>query len=59
MDNPLLVLPYLVLWSVLMKALLVRAQLVPQACARCGLKTERRELGERVCTCGAESHQHS
>ena len=46
-----LVIPYFVLWATLMKALLVKANLVPASCARCGHKLERRELGEPVCSC--------
>jgi len=47
-----LLLPYLALWASLMRALLVRAQIAPQLCARCGLKLERSELGETICRCG-------
>ena len=36
----------------LMRAMLVRANLLPASCGRCGLQVERRELGERVCRCG-------
>ena len=46
-----LVLPYFVLWATLMRALLVKANIVPPTCARCGRKYERRELGEPVCSC--------
>jgi hypothetical protein len=46
-----LVLPYFVLWATLMKALLVKAKVVPPSCGRCGRKFERRELGEPVCDC--------
>jgi hypothetical protein len=46
-----LVVPYLVLWAVMMRALLVRAQIVPPLCARCGLKLERSQLGESICSC--------
>jgi len=46
-----LILPYFVLWATLMQALLVKANLVPASCARCGRKLERRELGEPVCSC--------
>ena len=48
-----LLLPYLVLWAVLMRALCVRAGIVPRSCSRCGLGFERRELGEPVCSCGS------
>ena len=46
-----MLLPYFVLWASLMRALLVRAKLVPPTCARCGLRYERKELGEPVCDC--------
>ena len=41
-----LLVPYMVLWAVLMRALLVRAKIAPPMCARCGLKLERSQLGE-------------
>ncbi|HEY7604750.1 MAG TPA: hypothetical protein VH760_10860 [Gaiellaceae bacterium] len=43
---------YLMFWLVLMRALLVRADVVAAICARCGLRYEREQLGERVCRCG-------
>jgi hypothetical protein len=43
--------PYSMLWIVLMRALLVRARVIPPTCARCGLTRERRHLGERLCGC--------
>lgn len=46
-----LVVPYLVLWAALMRALLVRAQIAPPLCGRCGLKLERSQLGESICRC--------
>ena len=46
-----LLVPYMVLWAVLMRALLVRAKIAPPMCARCGLKLERSQLGESVCRC--------
>jgi len=46
-----LILPYFVLWATLMRALLVKANIVPPSCDRCGRKFERRELGEPVCSC--------
>ena len=52
MNSPVFVLPYLALWTALMRALLVRAEVLPPTCARCGLRFERRELGEVVCSCG-------
>jgi hypothetical protein len=42
---------YLVFWATLMRALLVRAKVLPPSCAHCGLPFERRALGERVCRC--------
>lgn len=42
---------YIFLWATLMRALLVRARVLPPTCARCGLQFERRELGDRVCRC--------
>jgi hypothetical protein len=50
MSGPLLV-AYALLWASLMRALLVKAQLLPPTCARCGLRFERRALGEQVCSC--------
>jgi hypothetical protein len=41
---------YLFLWATLMRALLVKAQILPATCARCGLAFERRALGEAVCS---------
>jgi hypothetical protein len=43
--------PYVVLWAALMRALLVRARIAPAICARCGLKLERSQLGEQICHC--------
>jgi hypothetical protein len=45
------VIGYVLLWMTLMRALLVRAKLLPPTCARCGHRYERGRLGERVCTC--------
>jgi len=50
MSGQLLV-PYMVLWASLMRALLLRARIAPPLCARCGLKLERSELGETICRC--------
>jgi hypothetical protein len=46
--------PYLVLWAALMRALLVRAKIAPSLCGRCGLKLERSQLGETICSCHAQ-----
>ncbi|HYY63124.1 MAG TPA: hypothetical protein VE688_00815 [Gaiellaceae bacterium] len=51
MKDPALAIPYLVLWAAMMRALLVRAQILPATCNRCGLPYERRDLGESVCSC--------
>jgi hypothetical protein len=42
---------YFVLWAVLLRALVVRANLAPPSCGRCGRVYERRALGEPVCSC--------
>ena len=52
MNDPALAIPYLILWAAMMRALLVRAQILPATCNRCGRPYERRELGEAVCSCG-------
>jgi hypothetical protein len=44
-------LPYLVLWAVLLRALFVKANIAPRTCRRCGRIFERRALGEAVCSC--------
>ncbi len=49
--NAYLVVGYAVLWVVLLKALFVRARVIPAECARCGLHFERRELGGAICSC--------
>ena len=51
MKDPALAIPYLVLWAAMMRALLVRAEILPATCGRCGRRFERRELGENVCSC--------
>ena len=50
MTGPL-VLSLVLFWATLMRALFVKADLLPPTCARCGLRFERRALGERVCCC--------
>jgi hypothetical protein len=50
-NSPVFVLPYVALWAALMRALLVRADVLPPTCGRCGQHFERRALGETVCTC--------
>jgi hypothetical protein len=51
MRDAALLAPFLVLWAAMMRALLVRANILPPTCARCGRRYERSELGERVCSC--------
>ncbi len=46
-----LILPYLALFAVLFRALLVGAKIVPSSCRRCGRPQERRRLGEQICGC--------
>lgn len=55
-SNPGLVLAYFVFWALLVQALLVRAEVLTPACARCGLKRERKHLGETVCSCDRGHH---
>jgi hypothetical protein len=55
MSSSLYFFPYLVLWAVLMRALLVRAKIVPPLCARCGQRVESSSSGRRVCTCVGDS----
>jgi hypothetical protein len=50
--SPVLFLPYFALWATLMRALLVKAEVLPPTCGRCGLRYERGHLGEAVCSCG-------
>jgi hypothetical protein len=51
--TPLWLVPYAMLWIVLMRALLVQARVLTPICARCGLKHERQHLGDRICSCSA------
>ena len=41
-------------WATLMRALFVKAQILPGTCGRCGLRLERRGLGQPVCRCRAD-----
>ncbi|MDQ2982386.1 MAG: hypothetical protein M3R70_00455 [Actinomycetota bacterium] len=50
-SSPAYLVPYLLLFVAFMRALLVRAEVLPPTCARCGLKYERKHLGENVCRC--------
>jgi hypothetical protein len=51
MNDPALAVPDIALWAAMMRALLVRAQILPATCARCGRRYERIDLGETVCSC--------
>jgi hypothetical protein len=51
-----LVLALVLFWATLMRALFVKAQILPATCARCGLRLERRAMGEPVCRCGGHDH---
>jgi hypothetical protein len=52
MNSPAMAISLFAFWAALMRALFVRAQLLPATCGRCGLRLERRALGEPICTCG-------
>ncbi|MGH3143552.1 MAG: hypothetical protein ACRDO9_10540 [Gaiellales bacterium] len=43
--------PWAMVWVVLLRALLVEADLLPRTCRRCGLAVERSQLGEDICSC--------
>ncbi len=49
--NAQLLVSYAVLWIVLIKALFMRARVLPAECPRCGRLYERRELGGAICRC--------
>ena len=49
--NAQMIVGYAVLWVVLIKALFMRARVIPAECPRCGRLFERRELGGAICTC--------
>lgn len=50
-----LIVGYAALWATLMKALLMRARVIPGQCPRCGEVLERRRLGQPICTCNRAS----
>ena len=39
-------------WAIVARAVLVYTRVLPPTCGGCGLKLERRYLGEPVCRCG-------
>src|SRR5262245_232576 len=41
-------------WGVVARAVLVYTRVLPPTCGGCGLKLERRYLGQRVCGCRHE-----
>jgi hypothetical protein len=43
--------PWAMVWVVLLRALLVEAGLLPRTCRRCGRAVERGQLGEAICSC--------
>ena len=43
--------PWAMVWVVLLRALLVAADLLPRTCRRCGRAIERSQLGEDICSC--------
>ena len=47
------VVSFLLFWASLMRALFVKEGILPATCARCGLRFERRGLGDRICRCHA------
>jgi hypothetical protein len=52
-DVPLpLALFSVLVWAVVARAMLVYTHKLPPTCRSCGLRLERRYLGEAVCRCG-------
>jgi hypothetical protein len=49
-----LVFGFVLFWATLMRALFVKAQILPGTCGRCGLPLERRGMGQPVCRCHAD-----
>jgi len=43
--------PWAMVWVVLLRALLVEARLLPRTCHHCGLPVERGHLGQDICSC--------
>ena len=50
-ELPLALVLFLVAWMTVARAVLVFTQKLPPTCGACGLRYERRYLGERVCRC--------
>jgi hypothetical protein len=51
MTSPALIVLYLMLWGVLMRALAGAARPARATCARCARPFERQRLGEPICRC--------
>jgi hypothetical protein len=47
--------PWAMIWVVLLRALLVEADLLPRTCRRCALPLERHHVGEDICSCDVVS----
>ena len=43
--------PWAMLWVVLIRGLLIRAQILPPMCPRCGQPRERARMGQTICRC--------
>jgi len=43
--------PWAMLWVVLIRALLVQAQILPRTCRRCGRPLESADLHQELCSC--------
>jgi hypothetical protein len=43
--------PWAMVWVVLLRALLVEADLLPMTCRRCSLPVERHHVGDEICRC--------
>jgi hypothetical protein len=39
-------------WAIVARAVLVFTNVLPPTCGSCGMRLERRHLGEPVCRCG-------
>ena len=44
-------LPWAMVWVVLLRTLLVEADLLPRICSRCSLPVQRSQVGEEICSC--------
>jgi hypothetical protein len=46
--------PWAMVWVVLLRALLVEADLLPHTCRRCSRPVERSHVGEEICSCNSK-----